>query len=179
MSDATTFESGQYLTFVLDNEIYALEIFKVREVLDYTPITKIPRMPEFLRGVINLRGGVITVVDLKRKFGMPAIERTRDTCVIIVDVKVDDEVATMGLLVDSVREVINLDQTGIQPPPRMGTRLDTKFIKGMGKQNDEFIIILDIDLILSSDEVAIAESIVQEFAGQPTKEVGQEAEIEA
>ncbi|MEW6220890.1 MAG: chemotaxis protein CheW [Thermodesulfobacteriota bacterium] len=154
MSD--TADSRQYLTFVLDSEIYALEIFKVREVLDFAPITKIPRMPEFLRGVINLRGGVITVVDLKRKFGMPGSERTRDTCIIIAEVTVDNETTIMGLLVDSVREVIDLEAAAIQPPPRMGTRLDTRFIKGMGRQDGEFIIILDIDLILSADEIAMA-----------------------
>lgn len=144
----------QYLTFTLGEEDFALEIDRVREVLDYTSITKVPRMPEFLRGVINLRGNVVPVVDLRLKLGMSAISRTVDTCIVIVDILIDGELVQMGALADSVKEVIDLGPEQISPPPRLGTKLDNKFIKGMGTQNERFLIILDIDRVLSTDELA-------------------------
>lgn len=146
-------ETNQYLTFILDGETYALDIKQVREVLDFSDITKVPRMPEFMRGVINLRGGVVPVVDLRLKFGLGATVKTVDTCIIIIDVTLEGETALMGALADSVQEVLDLDHNQIEPPPKIGTRLKTDFIRGMGKKNDRFIIILDIDRIFSSDEL--------------------------
>ena len=146
---------GQYLTFLLGDEIYALEITKVREVLDFTRVTKVPRTPEFMKGVINLRGGVVPVVDLRLKFGMSQTVETVDTCIIIADILVDDEHTLLGALADQVREVMELDPSLIEPPPRIGTRLDTQFIKGMGKHNEEFVIILDIEKVFSAQELAI------------------------
>lgn len=146
---------GQYLTFKLEDEIHALEITKVREVLDFTRITKIPKSPEFMNGVINLRGGVVPVVDLKLKFGMTATKRTVDTCIIIVELVIDNEPALLGALADQVREVIEIDHAMIEPPPRIGANLDTEFIKGMGKHDDTFIIILDIEKIFSTAELAV------------------------
>jgi purine-binding chemotaxis protein CheW len=152
-------EATQYLTFTLDDEDFALEIGKVREVLDYTPITKVPRMPEFMRGVINLRGNVVPVIDLRLKLGMGATERTVDTCLVIMEIEIDGELTQMGALVDSVQEVIKLDPTQISPPPRLGTRLNTDFMRGMGKQQDDkFLIILDIDRVLSADELAVVQA---------------------
>lgn len=147
-------DSNQYLTFTLGEEHYALEINKVSEVLDFMKITRVPRMPGFLRGVINLRGNVVPVVDLRLKLGMSAIKRTVDTCIVIVEVEMDGETIHMGALADSVKEVVALHPDQISPPPRFGMRLDTKFIKGMGKQDEEFLIILDIDRVLSSEELA-------------------------
>jgi purine-binding chemotaxis protein CheW len=146
-------ETTQYLTFTLGDEDFALEINRVREVLDYTTITKVPRMPEFLRGVINLRGNVVPVVDLRLKLGMSAIQRTVDTCIVIVDIMIDGEMIQMGALADSVKEVINLDPEQISPPPRLGTKLENRFIKGMGTQDEKFLIILDIDTVLSTEEL--------------------------
>ena len=145
----------QCLTCRLGEEVFALDIGKVREVLDFTTITRVPRTPEFMRGVINLRGSVVPVVDLKLKFGMPMTDRSIDTCVIITEVSVDGETSILGALADSVQEVIDLDAEHIAPPPRIGTRLNTEFIKGVGKHNDRFIIILDIDKVFSGEELAV------------------------
>ena len=149
----------QYLTFLLGDEIFSLEISKVREVLDYTIITRVPRMPAYLQGVINLRGSVVPVVDLRLKFGMPAADVTVSTCIIIVEAMVNDELVILGLLADSVQEVLELDQENIKPAPRIGTKLDTRFIKGMGRQNDRFNIILDIDRVFSSDELDLVQEL--------------------
>jgi len=154
MSAESVLEVAQYLTFKLDDEIFALDISKVREVLDYTTVTKVPNTPAFMRGVINVRGSVIPVVDVKLKFGMAITEKSVDTCIIILEVVVDGETLVVGALADSVEEVIDLDSGHIEPAPRIGTRLRTDFIKGMGKQNERFIILLDMDKVFSSDELA-------------------------
>jgi len=146
-------DTNQYLTFKLAEEVFALDITKVREVLEYTVVTKVPQTPAFMRGVINLRGGVVPVVDMRLKFGMEQTENTVNTCVIISEILIDDETTVLGALADSVQEVIELEPGQIEPPPRMGTRLKTEFIKGMGKRDGEFIIILDIDKVFSVEEV--------------------------
>jgi purine-binding chemotaxis protein CheW len=155
MSVASITETTQYLTFKLDSEIFALDISQVREVLDYTTTTKVPRTPDFMRGVINLRGSVVPVVDMRLKFGMPPTEKTVNTCVIIVEINVDNERIVLGALADSVQEVLDLEPGSIEPAPRIGTRLRTDFIKGMGKRADQFIIILDIEKVFSADELAL------------------------
>jgi purine-binding chemotaxis protein CheW len=154
MSVMETDQITQYLTFRLQDEIFALDITTVREVLDFTSITKVPRTPDFMRGVINLRGSVVPVVDLRLKFGMTMTEKTVNTCVIIVEVKVDSEAVILGVLADSVQEVMNLDADHIEPAPRIGTHLKTDFIKGMGKHHDRFLMLLDIDRVFSSNELA-------------------------
>jgi len=148
-------ETAQYLTFTLGNEDFALEISKVREVLDYTAITRIPRMPDFIRGVINLRGSVVPIVDLRLKLDMNAVEKTVDTCIVIVEIMIDGELTQIGILADSVKEVINLDPASISPPPRIGTKLKNEFVKGVGQQEGRFLIILDIDRVLSEEELEI------------------------
>lgn len=154
MSVENMTETAQYLTFRLEEEVFALDISQVREVLDFTAITKVPRTPEFMRGVINLRGSVVPVVDMRLKFGMSRTEQTLSTCIIIVEINIDGDRLILGALADSVQEVIELGPGQIEPAPRIGTRLDTEFIKGMGKRDEEFIIILDIDKIFSMDELA-------------------------
>jgi purine-binding chemotaxis protein CheW len=121
MSAEDTGETKQFLTFRLTDEVFAFEISKVREVLDFPTITKVPSTPGFMRGVINLRGAVVPVVDLRHKFGMPATERTADTCIIITEVIVDSETTILGALADSVQEVLELGPAQIEPPPKMGT----------------------------------------------------------
>lgn len=161
MSVENITETAQYLTFRLEEEVFALDISQVREVLDFTAITKVPRTPEFMRGVINLRGSVVPVVDMRLKFGMSRTEQTLSTCIIIVEINIEGERLILGALADSVQEVIELGPGQIEPAPRIGTRLDTEFIKGMGKRDEQFIIILDIDRIFSMDElasVAVAEA---------------------
>jgi purine-binding chemotaxis protein CheW len=157
MSGAETAGTTQYLTYKLADEVFALDIGKVREVLDFTTVTKVPRTPEFMRGVINLRGSVVPVVDLRLKFGMPKTEKTVDTCVIITEVTVDNETAVLGALADSVQEVLDLEADHIEPAPKIGTRLRTEFIKGMGKHNGNFIIILDIDRVFSAEDLALVQ----------------------
>ncbi len=151
-------ETTQYLTFKLGDEIYALDIGKVREVLDFTSATKVPRTPDFMRGVINLRGSVVPVVDLRLKFGMKATEKTVNTCVIITEVTVDNDSTVLGALADSVQEVIDLLPSDISAPPKIGTKLRTEFIRGMGKRDDRFIMILDIDKVFSANELSLAEA---------------------
>jgi len=152
-------ESNQYLTFVLDEEDFALEIMKVKEVLDYINITRVPRMPGYLCGVINLRGNVVPVIDLRLKLGMSKIQRTVDTCIVIMEIHMDGELVQMGALTDAVKGVIELESKDIVSAPKLGTRLNTEFIRGMGKQDDQFIIILDIDRVLSADDVAILQDV--------------------
>jgi len=151
MSDNTT---QQYLTFGLGEEVFALETGSVREVIELVPVTRIPKTPPFMRGVINLRGHAVPVVDLRIKFDMPQVKDTVNTCIIIVDVEVEGENCHMGAIVDSVREVFEMGSDQINPPPRMGTSIRADFIKGMGKQNEEFIMILDIGKVFSQEELA-------------------------
>jgi purine-binding chemotaxis protein CheW len=152
MSDNTTL---QYLTFGLGEEVFALETGSVREVIELVPVTRIPKTPPFMRGVINLRGHAVPVVDLRIKFDMPRAQDTVNTCIIIVDVEVEGENCFMGAIVDSVREVFEMTNDQINPPPRMGTSIRTDFIRGMGKQNEEFIMILDIGKVFSQEELAL------------------------
>mgnify|MGYP001081144732 CR=1 FL=1 len=154
MEAAKTLDSLQLLTFVLDEEIFAVEIDRVREVLEFHGATKVPRVPEFMRGVINLRGNVVPVVDLKMKFGIGRTEQQVSTCVIILEVDSGSERVVLGCLADAVREVMDLEADKIEPPPKIGSRLETAFIEGMGKHEDSFIIILDTDKIFTASEVS-------------------------
>ncbi len=145
--------TSQYLTFKLDQELFAVDIGKVREVLEFTSMTKVPRMPDFMRGVINLRGNVVPVVDMRLKLGLTMTEKTVDTCVVISEVAVDGERTVLGALVDSVQEVIDLDASNVAPPPHMGSRVDAAVIRGMGKREEQFIMILDLDKVFTASEL--------------------------
>jgi len=145
-------EIQQYLTFRLAQETFAVDVAKVREILDFVAITKVPQTPDFMRGVINLRGSVVPVVDMKLKFGMDPTEKTVNTCIIVLEVTIENETTIVGALADSVQEVVELDPSQIEPPPRIGMKLNIDFIKGMGKLNDEFVIILDTDKIFTFTE---------------------------
>jgi purine-binding chemotaxis protein CheW len=162
MTTSAVNEAVQYLTFTLGEEVFALGIEQVREVLDYPHITRVPRMPGFMRGVTNLRGAVVPVVDLHLKFGLPGTARTVDSCVIILEVDLAGERTVIGALADSVREVIDLAAGQIDPAPRIGASLGTGFIRGMGKRENHFVIILDIDRVFSTDALALVQS-----AGDP------------
>ncbi len=141
---------GQYLTFVLAEEVYGLEILKVREIIGFMEITTVPRTPEFIKGVINLRGKVIPVIDLRLKFGMPEVEATDQTCIIVVDV----DGVEIGIVVDEVDEVLQVMEADIEDAPAFGASVDTDFILGMGKTNGKVTILLDIGRVLSPEEVA-------------------------
>ena len=147
-------ESIQYLTFKLADEIFALDVAKVREILEVTTITKVPQTPDFMRGVINLRGSVVPVVDMRLKFGMSMTEQTVNTCIIVVEINLDGDSLVLGALADSVQEVVEMEAEKIEPAPHIGTKLNTDFIRGMGKVDDHFVMILDIDRIFSSAELA-------------------------
>lgn len=153
MEESTEDKTTQYLTFTINNETYALKVINVKEVLEFTTVSKVPRMPDFMRGIINLRGSVVPVVDLKMKFGLGETEKGIDTSIIVTEVRLDDELVTMGLLTDSVKEVIEMNDEEIEPTPYIGTKIDTAFIKGMGRKDDNFLIVLDIEKVLTVSEI--------------------------
>jgi len=154
---AEELEVTQYLTFVLDEEVFAVDVARVREILEITNITKVPQVPDFMRGVINLRGCVVPVIDLRLKFGMQETAQTVNTCIIVVEVQMDDEKIVLGALADSVQEVIEMEPSQIEAAPHIGTHLKSEFLKGMGKQNERFVMILDIDKVFSGVELAVVQ----------------------
>jgi purine-binding chemotaxis protein CheW len=166
MSVPAVTETTQYLTFMLGEEVFALDVAKVREILDFTTVTKVPQTPAYMRGVINLRGSVVPVLDLRLKFGMSATEKTVNTCVIVVEMVVDGEVMVLGVLADSVQEVIDLEPAQIEPAPRIGITINTEFILGMGKHNELFIMILDIDKVFSEGEKTVIRNVEGEAASE-------------
>jgi len=147
--------ANQYLTFTLDNEQYAIGVAKVREVLEHTKITKLPRTAVFMKGIINLRGAGVPVIDLRLKFGLAETPITKDTSIIVMEVESQDGSVVVGALADAVHEVVEIDEASIEPAPRFGTRLAAEFIKGVGKKEDLFIIILDIDRIFNAEEIQV------------------------
>ncbi len=147
-------QATQYLTFTLDGEAFATEITKVREVLEHTEVTRVPRMPDYMQGVINLRGSVVPVMDMRLQFGMKTTDVTVDTCIIIIEVTIDGNSTVLGALADSVQEVIELTQEQMEPAPTLGVRVNNKFIQAMGKASDDsFIIILDMDKVFSCEQM--------------------------
>ncbi|MBU1003798.1 MAG: chemotaxis protein CheW [Proteobacteria bacterium] len=158
MAEVQLRERVQYLSFVLDHELYALDIAKVREVLEFQRVTRIPNAPAFMSGVINLRGHAVPVVDLRLKFGLQAIGRTQDSCVIIVVVSMEGEEIVLGALADSVREVVELNDDEVKAAPKLGTGIKADFIQGMARQDERFMMILDIDRVFSASELAITQA---------------------
>lgn len=154
METAEREDTGQFLTFKVADEVYGADVSQVREVLELVDITRVPRMPDFMRGVINLRGGVVPVIDLGLKFGLEKIQETVNTCIIVLELAMGGEQTVIGALADSVREVINLEQEQIEGAPKIGMTLDSAFIRGIGKRDEEFIIILDIDRIFSTADLS-------------------------
>ncbi len=146
--------AGKYLTFDLAEEEYGLEILRVREIIGMMEITPVPRTPDFVLGVINLRGKVIPVADLRLKFGLPYKEPDDRTCVIVVEVQSEGETVQMGIVVDRVNEVVDVKASEVEPTPSFGVALDTAFILGMAKVGDKVKILLDIDKVLTASEVA-------------------------
>lgn len=153
VADSLATLAGKYLTFKLGHEEYGLEILKVQEIIKMMDITTVPRTPEFIKGVINLRGKVIPVVDLRLKFGMDEKEATDMTCVIVVQVAKADSIVTMGIIVDQVSEVLDIVAEEIEPAPAMGAATDTEFILGMAKSRGTVKILLDIDKVLSTSDM--------------------------
>ncbi len=145
---------GKYLTFLLDNEEYGIEVVKVREIIGYLPITPVPQMPEYIKGVINLRGQVIPVVDIRTRLGMVAAEPTDETCIVVVEIRKNDKSVSTGLIVDKVKEVLNISDDQIEDKIEFGTGINTEFILGIGKSGKSVKILLNIDKILSVEELS-------------------------
>jgi purine-binding chemotaxis protein CheW len=146
---------GKYLTFTMDKEEYGIGILKIKEIIGMMPITSVPRTPEHVKGVINLRGKVIPVVDLRLRFGMDAIDYNERTCIIVVEIEGQSGTVMIGTVVDSVSEVLNIKGEGIEDSPTFGTKLDTDYILGMAKMEGGVKILLDIDKVLGTDELAL------------------------
>jgi len=159
MEETNAISSQQYVTFSLEDELFGVEVTRTREILSLTPVTKVPQTPEYLLGVINLRGQVVPVVDMRLKLGLNAGTDTEDTCIIVVEVLVDGESIIVGALADAVREVLEVRADQIEPPPRLGTKLNTEFINGMAKVENQFVILLNIDRIFSMDELCLVQNV--------------------
>ena len=151
-------DQHQYLTFMLGGEVYAMGILAIKEIIEYGQLTEVPRMPGFIRGVINLRGAVVPVIDLSARFGKPATTVTRRTCIVIVEVSdgqgTQGSTQVVGVMVDAVNAVLEIPATEIEPPPSFGAHIRADFMTGMGKVNGKFVIILNIHNVLSVDEIA-------------------------
>jgi purine-binding chemotaxis protein CheW len=147
-------EQQQYLTFMLSGETYAVSILRIKEIIQYGQLTEVPRMPSFIRGVINLRGAVVPVIDLSARFGKQPTAIGRRNCIIIIEVAIGEETQNIGVMVDAVNAVLEISSTDIEPPPTFGTNIRTDFIAGMGKINGKFVIILKIEHVLSMDDMA-------------------------
>lgn len=154
----------QYLSFRLDGEQYAIKVTSIREVLDIPPITRVPRMPEYMRGVINLRGSVVPVVDLKKKFGFTTEDSTNPEHIIVTEIHekgnegTADSHIVVGIFSDTVQEVLTLEKEDIEPPPRIGVKINTDFLVGMGKKDGDLLLILDIDGVLNAEELKTVKS---------------------
>ncbi|MDX8399304.1 MAG: chemotaxis protein CheW [Gallionellaceae bacterium] len=153
-SAVTQQDQQQYLTFMLSGELYAMGILAIKEIIEYGNLTEVPRMPEFIRGVINLRGAVVPVIDLGARFGKHVTEITRRTCIVIIEVANGEGAQDVGVMVDSVSEVLEITPDEIEAAPSFGAKIRSDFMEGMGKINGKFVIILNVHQVLSVDEIA-------------------------
>jgi purine-binding chemotaxis protein CheW len=154
--------AGKYLTFKLEREVYGIGILVVQEIIGMLPVTRVPRTADFVRGVINLRGRVIPVIDLRRKFAMDSKEDTEVTCIIVVQLHLANNLLTMGLIVDEVSEVVNITAGQIQPPPEFGAETNTEFLLGMGRLGDRVVMLLDVEKVLTSQELAAVSTTAEQ-----------------
>jgi purine-binding chemotaxis protein CheW len=178
ISTSVESEASQYLTFAVADEEYAVPILRVREILAYEPLTRVPRAPQFISGVMNLRGTVIPVVDLRIKLGLEPTALTPRTCIIVIDVDGESGRTTMGLLSDEVNRVMDLAPDEIEPPPSFGTRIDMSFLFGMGNLGAKFALILDIDRVLTTLEVIAANAAVADAtSGEETRQTESKATV--
>ncbi len=160
-------EIVQYLSFRLDDNIFAFNVLKTREVLFYTKITPIPCTPPYVAGVLNLRGSVVSVVDLRSKFGMKSAAITQDTAIIIVETMLENDLVVLGALVDAVKGVLSFEADQIEPPPKIGIKLNLDLISGIGKRNDDFVIILNIDKVFSEEEITLIREAAESGSNVP------------
>ena len=176
-SQATASVQAQYLGFFVAEEEYAIGILRVREILEFDTVTRVPTTPPSIRGVINLRGRVVPVVDLAVKLGLPESPITKRTCVVVVEVDLEGERTVMGVLADAVSQVLDLPASEIEPPPAFGPRVRVDCLLGMGRAGKKFVLLLDIDKLLSTDELAVAAQVVEAAAaeGEPQAPVDEAA----
>jgi purine-binding chemotaxis protein CheW len=158
---------AQYLTFQLGGEMFAVGILNIKEIIEYGTVTEIPMVPPFIRGVINLRGAVVPVIDLASRFGGKRSEISRRTCIVIIELSENDERQDVGVVVDAVSEVLEIPATEIEPPPSFGARIRADFIDGMGKVAGKFVILLNIARVLSTDEIVLLAGIAAESGAPP------------
>ena len=158
MTTSTEASVAQYLSFQVAGESYAVGVLQAREIIEYSTVTRVPHAPPAVRGVINLRGSVVPVVDLAIKFGLPASPIGRRTCVVIVECVIDGESLVMGVMADAVNHVLDLGPADIEPAPSFGTRVRTEYLKGMGKLEQGFVLLLDMDKLLTTDEASVGTS---------------------
>ena len=158
---ATDNTPQQYLTFTLGGEMFAVAILNVKEIIEYGSVTEIPMMPPFIRGVINLRGAVVPVIDLSCRFGGKSTSVARRTCIIIIELEQDEQKHDIGVMVDAVSEVLEIARSEIEPPPAFGAKIRTDFISGMGKVNGRFVIILDVGRVLSVEEIPMLTQVAE------------------
>jgi purine-binding chemotaxis protein CheW len=157
-------ELSQYMTFKLGNELFAINVAQVREVLEVSTITRVPTAPGYMRGVVNVRGKSTPVVDLRLRFGLAPASDTVTTRIIVMELLLDGETTVLGGMADSVHEVIELDPSNINPPPSIAMRWRTDFIQGMGRRGEDFVIILDINAVFASDELALVDQAAMQQA---------------
>ena len=153
MNNETLIEINSYLSFNLGDEAFAAHVSKVLNILEMTKITEVPKSPDYMKGVINLRGTVLPVVDTRIKFGMPPTEYTNNTCIVVMEIEMGRDIVQVGALVDSVQAVLEIEDSQIQPPPSIGSKYKSEFIYGMVKVDDNFIMLLDMDKVFSTDEI--------------------------
>lgn len=165
-------EESQFLTFLLGSEMFAIDILGIKEIIEYGSLTTVPMMPEFIRGVINLRGAVVPVVDLSARFGRHASAVTRRSCIVIIETESEEDKQDIGVVVDAVSEVLEIPASEIEPPPSFGAKIRAEFIQGMGKIKDKFVIILDVNKVLSVDEMAMLTTVAAD--DKPLLEAKQE-----
>jgi purine-binding chemotaxis protein CheW len=159
---AETEQAGQYLTFGLGTETFAIGIMAIKEIIEYASLTEVPMMPPYVRGVINLRGSVVPVLDLPVRFGKAASAVTKRTCIVIIDVMLGSDRHVLGLVVDAVNAVLDIPASDIEPPPAFGASIRTEFIRGMVKINSKFVIVIDVDHVLATDEVLALTELQQD-----------------
>jgi purine-binding chemotaxis protein CheW len=162
MTEEKKSKINSYLTFKLGDEYFAASVSKVLNILEMTKVTKVPKAPSYMKGVINLRGSVLPLVDTRIKFDMTETEFTTNTCILVLDINLSGESVHVGALVDSVQEVLEIDDVNIQPPPSIGTRYKSEFIEGVVKVEEEFVMILNMDLIFSTDELSVLKETFKE-----------------
>ncbi len=146
---------AQYLTFTLGNEVFAIGILAIKEIIEYSSLTTVPMMPPYVRGVINLRGAVVPVLDLSVRFGKSPTPVSKKTCIVIIEIATAGERQDVGVVVDAVDSVLDIPPDQIEPPPSFGARIGTQFIEGMGKVNGRFVILLDVNSVLAPEEAAL------------------------